>query len=305
MHCAVTCALRELTAAVGLRADAAGGGRCSQRARAAGATAYGHAHRPPAGEGFAPGAGQLLAPGGRCGASGGPARVLPEAANPGHQPRTTWRPGRGRLDAASPLGARCGRASSVGGLMGSDAVRLFLDRARSRLPGFELGEENAGAMGRICRKLEGIPLAIELAAARMGALAVEQVAQRLEDSLKLLAGGNRIADPRQQTLRATLDWSHELLSQAEGNLFGRLSVFAGAGRSRPPKRCARARASSGRRRRPAIEAGGQVAGDGGGAAEGALRYRMLEPVRQYARERLEESGEADAVLRRHAACSSP
>jgi predicted ATPase len=116
---------------------------------------------------------------------------------------------------------------SIEGLMSTEAARLFLDRARSRLPGFELKGENAGAVGSICRKLEGMPLAIELAAARMGALAVEQVAQRLEDSLKLLTGGGRTLEPRQQTLRATLDWSHDLLSDPERRLFGQLSVFAG------------------------------------------------------------------------------
>ena len=116
---------------------------------------------------------------------------------------------------------------TIEGLMRYEAVRLFLDRARSRLPDFELTQENAGATARVCRKLEGIPLAIELASARMGALAVEQVAQRLEDSLKLLTGGGRTAEPRQKTLRATLDWSFELLSEAERTLFGRLSVFAG------------------------------------------------------------------------------
>ena len=82
-------------------------------------------------------------------------------------------------------------------------------------------------MARVCRKLEGIPLAIELATARMGALALEQIAQRLDTSLDLLKGASRIAEPRQQTLRATLDWSYDLLSQAEQVLFWRLSVFAG------------------------------------------------------------------------------
>ena len=82
-------------------------------------------------------------------------------------------------------------------------------------------------MARVCRRLEGIPLAIELAAARTATLSVEQIDERLEDSLKLLTTGFRTADPRHRTLRATLDWSYDLLSEAERVLFGRLSVFAG------------------------------------------------------------------------------
>lgn len=106
-------------------------------------------------------------------------------------------------------------------------MRLFVDRSRSRLSAFELTVENAGSTANVCRKLDGIPLAIELACARMGALAVEQVAQRLDDSLGLLTGGVRTVDPRQQTMRATLEWSHDLLSEPEKVLFARLSVFAG------------------------------------------------------------------------------
>src|SRR5829696_6984575 len=117
--------------------------------------------------------------------------------------------------------------SRVEGLTRYEAVRLFVDRARLRLPDFGLTQENAGVVARVCRKLDGIPLAIELATARMGALAVEQVAQRLEGSLGLLTGGSRTAEPRQQTLRATLDWSYDLLSEVEQALFRRLSVSAG------------------------------------------------------------------------------
>ena len=119
------------------------------------------------------------------------------------------------------------RLASVESLMRYEALRLFVDRARLRLPDFELTEENAGAVARVCRKLDGIPLAIELATARMGALAVEQVAQRLEVSLDVLKGASRTAAPSQQTLRATLDWSHDLLSEDERTFFRRLSVFAG------------------------------------------------------------------------------
>jgi predicted ATPase/DNA-binding SARP family transcriptional activator len=108
-----------------------------------------------------------------------------------------------------------------------EAVRLFVDRARSRLPAFVLTPENAPAVVKVCRRLDGIPLAIELATARMTALTVEQIAGRLEDSLGLLTTGSRTAAPRQRTLKATLAWSYELLSEPERKLFGRLSVFAG------------------------------------------------------------------------------
>src|SRR5215203_6345124 len=116
---------------------------------------------------------------------------------------------------------------TIEGLMRYEAVRLFVDRAQLKLPDFELTQKNARAVARVCRKLDGIPLALELATARMGALAVEQVAQRLEASLDVLKGTSRTAAPRQQTLRATLDWSHNLLSEVERALFRRLSVFAG------------------------------------------------------------------------------
>ncbi len=193
------------------------------------------------------------------------------------------------------------RASSIESLMSTEAVRLLVDRARSRLPGFELTEGNAQAVGRICRKLEGIPLAIELAAARMGALAVEQLAARLEDSLKLLTGGSRTAEPRQQTLRATLDWSHELLAEPERKLFGRLSVFAGGWTLEAAEEVC-----SGKEIEQddvlnllskLVDKSLVVAEAG---AKGELRYRMLEPVRQYGRERLEESGQVERVRRRHA-----
>ncbi|HJQ30342.1 MAG TPA: LuxR C-terminal-related transcriptional regulator, partial [Rubrobacter sp.] len=191
-------------------------------------------------------------------------------------------------------------ALTVEDLMGAEAVRLFVDRSRSRLPSFELTRENARAVAAICLELDGIPLAIELSTARMGALAVEQVAERLKDSLKLLTGGGRTVAHRHQTLRATLDWSYQLLGQAERILFRRLSVFAGGW---------------------TLEAA-EVVGAGDGIQKGdvldllsglvnksmvvapsggdGLRYRMLEPVRRYGQERFGESAEADAVRRRHA-----
>ncbi|CAN5115442.1 BTAD domain-containing putative transcriptional regulator [soil metagenome] len=193
--------------------------------------------------------------------------------------------------------------SSIEERMSTEAVRLFLDRARYRLPGFDLDRENAGAVGRICRKLEGIPLAIELAAARMGALAVEQVAERLEDSLKLLTGGARTVEPRQQTLRATLDWSYELLSDPERRLFGRLSVFAGGWMLEAAEEVC---SGEDIERDEVLDLLSKlvdkslVVAEASPGADGELRYRMLEPIRQYGEERLEESREAERVREHHA-----
>ena len=151
------------------------------------------------------------------------------------------------------------------------AVRLFVERARAVRPDFAVTPENAAAVAHICRQLDGLPLAIELAAARVRVLTPQQMAARLEDRLTLLTGGARTAGWRQQTLRATLDWSHSLLSPPEQALLRRLSVFAGGwtleaaeavGASRRPRR----------RRRPGPPhlPGGQVPGGGGGVGRGPL-----------------------------------
>ncbi|HWS81572.1 MAG TPA: AAA family ATPase [Rubrobacter sp.] len=108
-----------------------------------------------------------------------------------------------------------------------EAIRLFVERARYASPSFELTGRNASAVARLCRNLDGIPLAIELAAARTRVLSVEQISSRLADSFRLLKSESRTADPRQKTLEATLEWSHELLGEKERALFRRLSVFAG------------------------------------------------------------------------------
>ena len=112
-------------------------------------------------------------------------------------------------------------------LMQTGAVRLFVARARAAEPHFSPDRQAAAIMGAICRRLDGIPLAIELAAARTAALGVEGLAARLDDRFRLLTGGHRTALPRHQTLRATLDWSYELLPDAERVVLRRLAVFAG------------------------------------------------------------------------------
>jgi non-specific serine/threonine protein kinase len=181
----------------------------------------------------------------------------------------------------------------------SDAVKFFVDRAQAARRDFALGPDNAAAIADICRRLDGIPLAIELAAARVKALSVEQIRSRLDDRFKLLTGG-RSAVPRQQTLLATIQWSYDQLSPEEQELLRTLSVFSGGW---------------------TLEAATAVTGAGADEfvvldlltrlidkslvlvdqAGGAARYGMLETVRQYGLERLVESGAADDVRDRHAA----
>lgn len=182
-----------------------------------------------------------------------------------------------------------------------ESVRLFVERTRLRLPSFEVTPHNARPVAEICRRLEGIPLAIELATARASVLAVEQVAERLDDSLRLLGMGSRTAPPRHQTLRATLDWSYGLLDESERRLFWRLSVFAGDWTLEAAEAV-----GSGDGIGPEefldllgrlVEKSLVVAGTESG---GVASYRMLEPVRQYGREKLEESGEVETVRDRHA-----
>ena len=174
-----------------------------------------------------------------------------------------------------------------------EAVGLFVDRARSRLPDFGLTPENARSVAEVCRKLDGIPLAIELATARMGVLAVDQIAERLEDSLKLLTRGSRTAEPRQRTLRATLDWSYGLLSEPERALFRRLSVFAGGWTLEAAEEVC---SGEGIEEDEVLDLLSRLV-DKSLVVADAGRYRMLEPIRQYAWEQLEDTEE---VRERHA-----
>ena len=186
-------------------------------------------------------------------------------------------------------------------LEGYESVRLFVERARERDPSFSLSPQNALAVAEICRRLEGIPLAIELAAARVGTLSVEQISQRLEDSLRLLTRGSRTAVPRQRTLKGTLDWSYELLSERrEGALRAALGV---RGRMDPG-----GRGGGGLQEAASRRAKSWICSPGWWrslwwwprATGRRVRYRMLEPVRQYAREKLEESGRPRRYGVRHA-----
>lgn len=180
-----------------------------------------------------------------------------------------------------------------------EAVELFTDRARHVRPGFAVTEENIAVLTDICQRLDGLPLAIELAAARVRALSLTEIADTLHDRFRLLTGGARTAVRRQQTLRASVDWSHALLTASERVLFRRLAVFLGDF----DLGAAQAVAGEGDVERYQVldqltllvDKSLVVADD----SRGRTRYRLLETVRQYALEKLGESGEADAVRSRH------
>jgi predicted ATPase/class 3 adenylate cyclase len=194
-----------------------------------------------------------------------------------------------------------------------EAIRLFVERARAVQPGFTLTERNAPVVAQLCQRLDGIPLAIELAATRVRALPLEQIAARLGQRFRLLTGGSRTALPRQQTLAATVSWSYDLLAEPERQLFNRLSVFAGGF----TLEAAEAVCSEGR---PPFSPSPQslapspqedvsdvlsnlvgkslVVADGG--VGGVERYRLFETLRQYGREKLVAAGEAAEVHQRHA-----
>jgi predicted ATPase len=204
----------------------------------------------------------------------------------------------------------------------SDAVRLFEARAKSVQSAFALTSANAPLIAQICRRLDGIPLAIELAAARVKALSLEQISARLDQRFRLLTGGSRAALPRQQTLAALVGWSYDLLTETERTLFNRLSVFAGGFTLEAAEavcgevsgigfRVSGDEAVSPDTRNPIpdtydvldllgslVDKSLVIADEG---ADGAVRYRLLETLRQYGREKLLATGEADAIHRRHAA----
>ena len=180
-----------------------------------------------------------------------------------------------------------------------EAIELFSDRARHARPDFAVTDGNAAAVGEICARLDGVPLAIELAAARVRALSLTEILDSLHDRFRLLTGGARTAVRRQQTLRASVDWSHALLTEPERVLFRRLAAFLGGF----DLDAAQAVAGSGDVQRyqvldqlTLLVDKSLVVTDNTGAV---TRYRLLETVRQYALEKLGESGEADAVRSRH------
>ncbi|MBS1718330.1 MAG: tetratricopeptide repeat protein [Armatimonadetes bacterium] len=190
-------------------------------------------------------------------------------------------------------------AVDVDALASLEAVRLFIDRTDLHQPKFALSGQNAPAVASICRRLDGIPLAIELAAARMRSLSAEEIDANLDHRFGLLTGGSRTAMPRQQTLRALIDWSYELLSGEERTMLQRLSVFAGGW---------------------TLDTAEAVCADGNlqgwqvidlltglvdkslvstDERQGHTRFKLLESVRQYGKDRLEESGGVEKVRQRH------
>ncbi len=176
-----------------------------------------------------------------------------------------------------------------------DAVRLFVERATASQPKFALTVQNAGTVAQICKRLDGIPLAIELAAARVKVLSVEQIASRLDDRFRLLTGGSRTALPRQQTLRAMVDWSYSLLSEKEQILFRRLAVFVGGWTLEAAEAVC-----SGADLEPdeVLDLLTRLVDKSLVQAEeqaGAMRYSRLETVRQYAREKLLDSNESELL----------
>jgi predicted ATPase/class 3 adenylate cyclase len=180
-----------------------------------------------------------------------------------------------------------------------ESVRLFVERATAVQHAFRLTPANAAAVVEICQRLDGIPLALELAAARVRALSVEQIAQRVNDRFRLLTSGDRTADARQQTLRSMIDWSFDLLDERERMLFRRLSVFAG-GWTLDAAEAVASDSTIGRAEILDLLAElvdkSLVISESDGA-----RYRFLETVREYAEERLMKSGEEDIVRARHLA----
>ncbi len=195
-----------------------------------------------------------------------------------------------------------GGAVSLEDLRKIASIELFQERAANAKSGFVLSEENATSVVQICERLDGIPLAIELAAARTKILSVHEIASRLDDRFSLLTSGNRTAIARHQTLRATIDWSHELLSEPERVLFRRLAVFAGGFTLETAETvCSLAEL------RPidVVDSLGRLVDksllivEAGVEAE-VTRYRLLETIRQYALEKLVDAGEALEIRKRHA-----
>jgi len=185
-------------------------------------------------------------------------------------------------------------------LFDSEATQLFIERASGVDPAFVATSHNAGVIARVCRRLDGIPLAIELAAARIAVLSPEQIEARLQDRFRLLTGGARRAVARQRTLEAAVDWSYQLLSDAERQLLSRLSVFPATWSLEAAEHVC---GGDGISEHDVLDLLSRLVGKSVVVVDsefaGARRYRLLETVRQYARERLVQSGAADRLNERH------
>jgi len=184
-----------------------------------------------------------------------------------------------------------------------EAVRLFIDRAISAIPDFKVTNDNAPALAQVCHRLDGIPLAIELAAAKIRVLSVEQIANRLDDRFRLLTGGSRTALERHQTLRAAVDWSYNLLPSEEQILFRRLAVFVGGWTLEAAESvCGVDSGSSVIRSEDILDLMEHLINKSLVQREkkgGESRFRMLETMHQYANEKLVEAGESGVLRGRH------
>jgi len=179
------------------------------------------------------------------------------------------------------------------------SIELFVERAGNVKSDFVLTDENASSVAQICDRLDGIPLAIELASARIKVLSVDEIASRLKDRFSLLTSGSRTALPRQQTLRSTIDWSHDLLTEPEQILLRRLAVFAGGF----TLEAAEAVCSEGLKRSDILDLLGRLVDKSlvivDMSARRQTHYRLLETIREYAFEKLTESGEATSIRNQH------
>ncbi|HEY3687446.1 MAG TPA: LuxR C-terminal-related transcriptional regulator [Streptosporangiaceae bacterium] len=228
-------------------------------------------------------------------------RLLATSREPLRVPgEAVWRVPPMALTVADPDGPESSGAGA------SEAARLFVARATAARPDFPDSPGARAEIDRLCRALDGMPLAIELAAARVRVLSVAQIAARLDDRFRLLASGDRTAPPRQRTLRAAMDWSHALLGEPERVLFRRLAVFSGgwtldmaeavcadAGDGMPLSEVEVLDRLADLVDKSLVTVAGEVAGE--------MRYRMLESVRQYAAVHLDEAGERDELRDRHLA----
>jgi predicted ATPase len=206
-----------------------------------------------------------------------------------------------RVPSMPTLDAR--RSHTMDELQQCDTVQLLVQRAQAARPGFELNSDNAPSVVRVCQTVDGIPLAIELVAARTRSMSVSAIEERITEQFTLVTGGRRLSMPRQRTLWATFDWSHELLTDEEKTVFRRLSIFAGSFTLDAAEAVCGSTEGDVHDQSHLVTLTGladkslMISLEG---AYGADRYRLLEPIRQYAAERLGQAGESDDIRGRHA-----
>jgi predicted ATPase/class 3 adenylate cyclase len=191
---------------------------------------------------------------------------------------------------------------SLDHLKKADSIRLFVERASTAKPGFTLTDVNAFSLAQICYRLDGIPLAIELAASRVKVLSPEQIAARLDDRFRLLTGGSRTALPRQQTLRAMIDWSYSLLSEEEKTLFRRLAVFVGGWTLEAAEAVCANIGNDNIRPHDVLDLLTRLVDKSlvfNEESADELRYHRLETIRQYSREKFFETDEVETVRKHH------